>query len=101
MRAEGNNNPRICVMNLLRTRMGEVPYDRARGFDSSVMDRPTTIAMADYVEDAKRVIEDYEPRVDPESIGLKAANAMYGNFGFLASIRLKDDDEMEDEDYDE
>lgn len=97
MRAEGNDNPRICVMNLLRTKMGEVPYDRARGFDSSVMDRPTTIAMADYVEDAKRVIEDYESRVDPQSIGLKAASALNGNFAFLASIRLKDDDEIEED----
>jgi len=97
MRESGNDNPKVCVMNLLRTKMGEVAYDRARGFDSSVMDRPTTIAISEYVEDAKRVISDYEPRVDVESIGLRAANALNGNFAFLSDIRLKGEEEYDDD----
>ena len=81
MRESGNDNPKVCVMNLLRTKM----------------DRPTTIAISEYVEDAKRVISDYEPRVDVESIGLRAANALNGNFAFLSDIRLKGEEEYDDD----
>ena len=39
MRAQGNGTPQICAANLLRTVRGEVPYDRLRGRDGTLIDR--------------------------------------------------------------
>ena len=47
MKASGNAAPETCVQNLLKTIRGEVPYDRIKGIDRTLIDkragRPPTI----------------------------------------------------------
>ena len=40
MKAHGNGNPETCAFNLLRIVRGEIPYDRVRGRDGTLIDRP-------------------------------------------------------------
>lgn len=48
--------------NLLRTRMGEVPYDRWRGFDPAVFDQPVNIMNEVITAEVTRVLR-WEPDV--------------------------------------
>ena len=49
MRASGNGSPEVCAANLLRIVRGEVAYDRVRGVDGTLIDKPnaTDEAVAD------------------------------------------------------
>ena len=38
MKASGNGTPQTCVQNLLKTTRGEVPYERIKGIDRSLID---------------------------------------------------------------
>ena len=49
--------------NLLMTRMGEVPYDRLRGFDQSLYDLPLTMLQARLLPELDRVMM-WEPDVE-------------------------------------
>lgn len=40
MRASGNGSPEVCAANLLRIVRGEVAYDRVRGVDGTLIDKP-------------------------------------------------------------
>lgn len=48
------------VKNLLMTQMGEVPYDRLRGLNMSVYDKPLSFVKAHIAEEITRVIA-WEP----------------------------------------
>lgn len=65
MRAYGNGDPHICAQNLLQTWRGEVPYDRLKGIDTTLIDRPIGVARPAMEADANWVIKTYEPRVTP------------------------------------
>ena len=41
MKASGNGAPEICVQNLLKTIRGEVPYERIKGIDRTLIDKPS------------------------------------------------------------
>ncbi|MBO5954264.1 MAG: early E1A protein, partial [Oscillospiraceae bacterium] len=66
MKAHGNGTPETCAANLLHIVRGEVPFDRVRGRDGSLVDRPN--AAEEATADAEWVLETYEPRVSVESI---------------------------------
>ena len=40
MKASGNGAPEICVQNLLKTIRGDVPYERIKGIDRTLIDKP-------------------------------------------------------------
>ena len=61
MRASGNGSPEVCAANLLRIVRGEVAYDRVRGVDGTLIDKPN--ATDEAVADAEWVLETFEPRV--------------------------------------
>ena len=42
MKASGNGTPETCVQNLLKTIRGEVPYERLKGIDRTLIDRSTS-----------------------------------------------------------
>lgn len=44
MKASGNGAPEICVQNLLKTIRGEVPYERIKGIDRTLIDKPSSPA---------------------------------------------------------
>lgn len=91
MKAHGNGNPETCASNLLRIVRGEVPFDRVRGRDGSLVDRPNAIDEA--IADAEWLLETYEPRVNIESIGANTEAALTGDFSTLVNITRKEDEE--------
>lgn len=86
MRATGNGNPQLCVQNLLKTVRGEVPFERLKGLDRTLIDRPSSTARADLVSDVQFVIETYEPRVNLSSTELNALAAQTGGFELKTTI---------------
>lgn len=84
MKASGNGDPAQCVGNLLRLIRGEVPYERLKGLDPSLIDQPSSNAAQELTADAQWLIENYEPRISLESIDLIAALAEAGHFNINA-----------------
>ena len=91
MKAHGNGSPEMCASNLLRTVRGEVPFDRVRGRDGTLIDKPK--ATDDAVADAMWVLETFEPRVNIESIEEAPEEALGGAFSTLVNITRKEEEE--------
>ena len=80
MKASGNGTPQTCVQNLLKTTRGEVPYERIKGIDRSLIDQPSETAASELAAEVEFVVETYEPR---EMVALAAE---VGGFEINASI---------------
>lgn len=91
MKAHGNGNPETCASNLLRIVRGEVPFDRVRGLDGSLIDKPD--ARDEATADAEWLLETYEPRVNVESVETTAVNASSGDFSTLVNFTRKEEEE--------
>lgn len=91
MKAHGNGTPETCASNLLRIVRGEVPYDRVRGRDGSLVDQPNAVDEA--TADAEWVLETYEPRVTVESVEEHPEAVSSGDFSTLVNIKRKEDEE--------
>ena len=89
MRASGNGAPQVCVNNLLQLFRGEVPYERVKGLDPRIVDRPILAADAQLRQDADWLIETYEPRAQIESINVSQSEAAHGGFVVTADIENK------------
>lgn len=87
MKASGNGAPEICVQNLLKTIRGEVPYERIKGIDRTLIDKPSESAGPDLAADVEFVVETYEPRVRLSSVELDGLAARVGSFALGASIK--------------
>lgn len=72
MLASGNGEVQRCVLNLLRTVRGEVPYVRTKGIDRALIDIPSTEAWR-FRADAEWVIRNFEPRAELSDVELDAA----------------------------
>ena len=57
MRANGNGAPNVCASNLLRLIRGEVPYERIKGLDPRMIDKPITTAEPEIQQDAEWLLE--------------------------------------------
>lgn len=84
MKSSGNGDPATCVGNLLRLVRGEVPYERLKGMDATLIDKPSTTAAEDMRADAQWLIENYEPRVRLSSVDLDSELAKVGHFNINA-----------------
>ena len=71
--------------NLLMTRMGEVPYDRQRGFDPSLYDMPLPLLNEELGAELDRVLA-YEP--DAELVEAEATIADDGSVYIKAIIEV-------------
>lgn len=91
MRATGNGAPNVCVNNLLRITRGEVPFERVKGLDPRMIDRPQSIVDAEIQQDADWLIETYEPRVDVNAINISPSGASSGGFIVTADIIKKEE----------
>lgn len=89
MKASGNGLPETCALNLLRIVRGEVPFDRVRGVDGTLIDKPN--AMAEAAADIEWVLETYEPRVELESIEENSEAIAAGNFDAIVNIKRKEE----------
>lgn len=86
MKAYGNGTPETCVQNLLKTIRGEVPYERIKGIDRTLIDKPSETAGPELAADVEYVVQTYEPRVKLGSVELEALAAKVGGFELEASI---------------
>ncbi len=91
MRATGNGAPRVCANNLLQITRGEVPFERVKGLDPRLIDRPFGIAEAEIQQDAEWLLETYEPRVDVNAINIEQSDAPSGGFTVTADINEKEE----------
>ena len=86
MKASGNSDPATCVQNLLKTIRGEVPYERIKGIDRTLIDKPSSVAADNLAADVEFVVETYEPRARLSSTELSALVAQTGDFELRARI---------------
>lgn len=86
MKASGNGTPETCVQNLIKTIRGEVPYERIKGIDRTLIDQPGEAAAPDLTADVEYVVKTYEPRVKLGSVELKALAAETGSYKIAATI---------------
>lgn len=89
MRASGNGSPMQCVANLVRIVRGECTYDRIKGIDPTLIDKPEPIAEPLLITDARWLIRTYEPRVNVDQIDLMNILAREGNFKFNIEAVVK------------
>ena len=92
MRAKGNGRPEVCASNLLKITRGEVAYDRIRGRDGALIDRPD--AADEAAADAEWLLQTYEPRVDAEAVAANA-EAQAGDFDTIVDITRRKEDKDE------
>lgn len=86
MLASGNGNKQTCVNNLLSIIRGEIPYDRLRGLDARIIDKPGGEADDELRQDAVWVLETYEPRAEVQQIQVTRDDAANGQFSVSAQI---------------
>lgn len=91
MKAKGNGTPETCAANLLRIVRGEVPFDRVKGIDGTLIDKPN--ATDEAAADAEWVLSTYEPRVDVDSILTNPDAPISGDFSLLVNIQRKEEEE--------
>lgn len=86
MRASGNGDVKVCVENLLQIVRGENPYERLKGIDGRIVDRPAIEAEADISQDAEWCVSEYEPRAILEGVTVEGVNSTEGDFRVTAHI---------------
>lgn len=91
MRAKGNGAPQICANNLFRLFRGEVPYERVKGLDPRLYDRPFLAADAQLRQDADWLIDTYEPRAELKAIIVTQDDTANGGFTITAEIEEKEE----------
>ena len=91
MRASGNGSPEVCAANLLRIVRGEVAYDRVRGVDGTLIDKPNATDQAE--ADPDWDLDTYSHRVESDSIASDPAAAFSGDFGMIVNIIQRKEDE--------
>lgn len=86
MRASGNGDVKVCAGNLLRLFRGEVPYERIKGIDPRLIDRPTTTAAPEIQQDARWLLETYEPRAAVASVTVGSDDPAHGGLTITATL---------------
>lgn len=86
MIASGNGKVQRCVQNLLRMFRGECPYERVKGFDPRMIDKPLSEVEPDIIQEAEWLIDTYESRATIKDISVYAEDAAGGGFVVDADI---------------
>lgn len=86
MIAKGNGAADVCVNNLLRVARGEVPFERVKGLDPRLIDRPMSEAQRSIRQDAEWLISTYEPRVIVNAINIEQSTGTDAGFVVTADI---------------
>lgn len=86
MRASGNGKVNVCAENLLRIYRGEVPYERVKGLNPRLIDKPTETVRPEIQQDARWVLETYEPRAAVESVNVARDKGTEGALIVTANI---------------
>lgn len=91
MRASGNGDVTVCAGNLLRLFRGEVPYERVKGLDPRMIDRPAVTVAPEIQQDARWLLETYEPRAIVSSITVDGEDAVNGGLRITANLEGEGD----------
>lgn len=75
------------VFNLISTFKYEVAYNRAKGINPSILDKPVNVLEGAYIAEVYRVVDEYEPRVTVEKISLIGVDDE-GNMQFKVVIDI-------------
>lgn len=86
MIGKGNSGIRLCVQNLMRMYKGEVPYERLKGLNPRLIDKPFAEAEPKIRHDAEQLIGAYEPRATTRGITVTSNDAAGGGFVVAADI---------------
>ena len=84
--ATGINQIKNNVLNLLRTRLGEVPYMPTLGVSFDYVDTPLTGAKAQLVAEIRRQLAQWEPSASLDN--LEIVQAQTGNYDIEVVISL-------------
>ncbi len=90
-KAKKHNRILQNIVNLLNLSMYEVPYDRTRGIDWSVIDKPFLVAVPLLKNDIRETIAEYEPRakiIDVDIISSTQENIYNGNFTIKVVVEI-------------
>ena len=90
MKSSGNGTLNVCVNNLLRTVRGEVPYDRIKGLDARLVDKPMHGDSSELAADAEWVIDTWEPRARLEGLSITPNDAGNGGFTVVANVKERE-----------
>ena len=86
MRAKGNGAADLCANNLLRIARGEVPFERVKGLDPRMIDRPLGIVQGEIRQDAEWLLGTYEPRVTVNAINIDQPTGADAGFVITADV---------------
>lgn len=86
MKAHGNGTVQQCAHNLMQIVRGEVPFDRVKGLDPAVIDAPASNGAEASKNDARWVIQTYEPRAGNVSIEVTDEGIESGSFVVTANV---------------
>lgn len=89
MKSTGNSKQEQCVVNLLSITRGEVPYERLKGLDSRIIDRPSSTVAPEVRADMEWGLNTYEPRIDFNELNLMSILSKEGQFGIDTVIANK------------
>lgn len=89
MKSSGNGHPEQCAINLLKITRGEVPYDRIKGRDATIVDAPISSAISKAEDDAEWLLSEYEPRISIDNIDISAILSNLGDLDINANIIVK------------
>lgn len=89
MREKGNGEPYVCVQNLVKTMLTEVPFNRSKGINPRVIDKPLT-SIEDVDANVTELIYEYEPRVNTDRVRI-ALDAENGDFNISIDISPKNE----------
>ena len=87
MRSKGNGNAEQCAANLLLITRGEVPYERLKGIDARLIDKPSSTVQGLLKADLDWLLTTYEPRVGLDSLAITKTEAAEGQFNLNIDIR--------------
>lgn len=86
MRSNGNGAPGVCANNLLQITRGEVPFERVKGLDPRMIDRPMSEAESEIRQDAEWLLNTYEPRVAVNAIDIAQKTGADAGFAVTADV---------------
>lgn len=89
MKSSGNGDPMQCVSNLIRIVRGENPYERCKGLDPRLIDKPYSTSDEAIRKDVLWNIRTYEPRVNVEKININALLEEQGQFALKIGAESK------------
>ena len=95
MKKSGNGEALRCAENLTAIVRGEIPFDRVRGIDARIVDRPAETAAQDLEQEVIWNIDTYEPRIDADSTTVEAVIDDDGSFSIEIQVSDAVDDEEE------